>query len=103
MNQTEERPQIAPSIEFRAVVDGKLIKNPIQSDLLVFTTLHMKDKRVCPSVREIANGIGVGSNLTVQHALKCLKFQGVLDWTEKTARSIRFLKDVKLAIVHPPS
>jgi SOS-response transcriptional repressor LexA len=99
MIQTADKPQIAPSIQFRSVVDGVRVEHPVHSRFIVFIALFIAENAYPPSIREILKGVGFASNAPVVYQLEVLRSQGILDWTEGRKRSIRFLKDIKLEVV----
>jgi SOS-response transcriptional repressor LexA len=90
--------KVAPSIRFRAVVEGVELTDR-QSDLLVFCILHTLKKSLPPTVREIMAGMGLQSPAPVQQHLDTLRVLGVVNWQIGCARSLKITADVKLEII----
>lgn len=57
-----------------------------------FIRAFREDHGYCPSVREIAIGVGLASTAAVHHHLVSLRDRGVIEFEPGTARSIRVME-----------
>lgn len=54
-----------------------------------FIVDYIKDNLYPPSVREIAEGVGLASTCSVHHHLKCLEVDGVIEIKNNQSRAIK--------------
>ncbi|WP_052476319.1 LexA family protein [Cohnella kolymensis] len=63
-----------------------------QQRILEFISSHIEGNGYSPTVREIANAVGLASSSTVMGHLDRLKENGLIDWEPHTPRTIRVLE-----------
>ncbi|MEM7771813.1 MAG: transcriptional repressor LexA [Cyanobacteria bacterium P01_E01_bin.6] len=72
---------------------------PRQQQLFEWIEQYIAEKRISPSIREQAEGMGYKSPSPVQSLLNQLKDKGWITWIPRKSRSIRILKQKGVPIV----
>lgn len=69
-----------------------MIKPEPEADLYVFIKQFIAENQYPPSIREMAEALGVNSTRTISRYLNRLKERGQVEWTPNRYRTVRLIE-----------